>query len=269
MPSAKKISAQQARDKRSKMILIGLLVVLVLVMVIELPSLMGGKKSSAPASTTAATTTGATTTPAGTPAAPSASLATAVVVATPQPGQLRVFSRFGSKDPFHALVVDKSGSSPSSGGAGSTTPAPSKVPPAKTPKSVTFTGQPGATTTTPTGPMVLAAVLKLNGHRVVIPVGTEFPVANPVFKLEAVGRKAMWISLVGGSFGNGDQALKVELGHPVKLVNTTVDTSFVLNLLKMKLVPKPAAPPAAPPTTTTTSTTATSATTTTSPTTTN
>jgi hypothetical protein len=260
------------------MILIGLTVLLVIVMVVELPSLMGGKKTAS--GTPPATTTGVTTTPAapGTPAAasPSSSLA-AVVVATPQPDQLRKFSRFGSKDPFHPLVSSAVGgpSGPTVTGAGGTSPPAAKPPAAKppavtppTPKTLTFTGQPASTTpAAPTGPMVLAAVLKLNGHRVIVPVGTEFPVANPVFKLVAVGRKAMWISLVGGSFGNGDQALKVELGHPVKLVNTTADASFVLNLLKMKLVPKPAAAPT--PTTTSTTTAAATSSTTTSPTTTN
>jgi hypothetical protein len=69
----------------------------------------------------------------------------------------------------------------------------------------------------------------------------------------------MWISLVGGTFGNGQQTLKIERGHPVKLVDTTANLDFVIQLVKMTMVPKPA--PVAV-TTTATSSTTTSATTT-------
>jgi hypothetical protein len=242
-------------------------------MAIELPNLLGGKKGSptaAPA-TTGTSTSSTTTTPAGAPS--SASLASASIVATPQADQLTRFGRFGAKDPFHPLVSVAAGGAPS--GTPQSIPAskPTGTPPASppkpvgTPKTVTFvptpTTKPAAQ---PTGPMVLGAVLTLNGKRQVVPVGAQFPTANPVFKLVAVGRKAMWISLVGGSFGNGGQALKVDAEHPVKLVNTTANLDFVLALLKVKLVPKPPPPPAA---TTTSSTTTSSTSTSTSATTTN
>ena len=267
---AKKLSPQQRRDKRAKVMLGVLSAVLVIVMVVELPSLMGGKKTPRAASATAAsrgTTTGAAgTTPA---VVSSPATASAIVVATPQPGQLRAFSRFGAKDPFHPLVSAASGvrgtrpavpTSPKTG----TPPATPPAKPVGTPKTVTFAPIATKPPAQPTGPMVLGAVITLNGKGQVVPVGGQFPTANPVFKLVAVGRKAMWISLVGGSFGNGNRALKVDAGHPVKLVNTTASLDFVLGLLKVKLVPKPAAP-AAPRTTTgtTTSSSTTSSTTTT------
>lgn len=250
---AKKLTPQQQRDKRAKIMLGVLGVVLLIVMAVELPGLLGGNKSAAPPATVAATTT---TAGAAAPASSGASLASVQVVATPQGSQLTKFARFARKDPFHPLVsaatAPTGGSKPASAPSSPKTGTPPATPPAKpvgTPKTVTFAAKPTTTAAQPSGPMVLGAVLKLNGQRQVVPVGAQFPVANPVFKLVAVGRKAMWISLVGGSFGDGNQALKVEFGHPVKLVNTTADLSFVLDLLKVKLVPKPAAPPPAPATT--------------------
>jgi hypothetical protein len=252
--AAKKQTPQQKRDKRAKIMLAVLGVVLLILMAVEVPSLMSKKSAASSAvvagamtTTTAGAPTGGST-PAPAAAAGGNSLASASVVATSQPGQLTRFSRFAAKDPFHPLVSATSGTG--TGGGTTTTPSspkagtppvtlPSK--PVGTPKTVTFTPKPQTTTPAqPTGPMVLGAVLQLNGVRRVVPVGTEFPQANPVFKLVAVGRKAMWISLVGGSFGGGDQALKVDLGHPVKLVDTTANLDFLLSLLKVKLVPKPA-----------------------------
>jgi hypothetical protein len=261
---AKKLTPQQQRDRRAKKMLAVLGVVLLIAMAIELPGLLGGKKSAAPPSTATSTTTTSST---GAAAAP-ASLASLQVVATPQGGKLVSFGHFSTKDPFHALV-DPSGSasgSSSSGSGGGGTTTGSTAPPATAPASttttpsVTFAVAPTTTTAAPTGPMVLGVVMRLNGKRKVIAPGVPFPAANPVFKLVAVGRKAMWISLVGGTFGNGQQTLKIERGHPVKLVDTTANLDFVIQLVKMAMVPKPA--PVVAVTTTTSSTTTGGATTT-------
>jgi hypothetical protein len=260
---AKKLTPQQQRDRRAKIMLAVLGAVLLIAMAIELPALLGGKKSAAPSSVATSITTTSST---GASAAP-ASLASLQVVATPEGGKLVSFGRFSTKDPFHALV-NPSGSasgSSSSGSGGSGTTTGSTAPPATTPAStttapsVTFAIPPTTTAAAPTGPMVLGVVMRLNGKREIIAPGVPFPEANPVFKLVAVGRKAMWISLVGGTFGNGQQTLKIERGHPVKLVDTTANLDFVIQLVKMTMVPKPA--PVAV-TTTATSSTTTSATTT-------
>jgi hypothetical protein len=255
---AKKLTPQQQRDRRAKIMLAVLGVVLLIAMAIELPGLLGGKKSAAPSSAATSTTTTSST---GAAAAPT-SLASLQVVATPQGGKLVSFGRFSTKDPFHALVNPSASSSSSSGGGtttGSTTP-PAKAPTSTTTApSVTFAIPPTTTAAAPTGPMVLGVVMRLNGKREIIAPGVPFPEANPVFKLVAVGRKAMWISLVGGTFGNGQQTLKIERGHPVKLVDTTANLDFVIQLVRMTMVPKPV--PVAV-TTTATSSTTTSATTT-------
>jgi hypothetical protein len=110
--------------------------------------------------------------------------------------------------------------------------------------------------------MVLAAVLSLNGVRRVVPVNTPFPAKNPVFEVVAVGKKAMWLSLVGGSFGGGQQTLKILRGHPIKLVNETASLNYVIRLVRLTMVPKP--PPVVT-TAATTSASTTAATTTTGP----
>lgn len=276
MPSQKKLNAQQQRDKRAKLLLGLLGVVLLAVLGFEVPGMLGGKKSpaAAPATTSASTTTGGTTT-AGTlgVAAAAATPASFQVVATPQPGQLTKFSRLHAKDPFHALVAvpaagSSTGSSTGSSKGSSTTPA-KQLATATTTTSVAFS-IPKTTTTTAaqSGPLVLAAVLKLNGQRRVIPVGSSFPLVNPVFKLVAIGKGAIWITLVGGSFASGDQTLKIQLKHPIKLVNTTADLDYLIRFVRMMAVHKPLQPVTTATATTTASTTTSTSSTTTAPTTT-
>lgn len=259
--AAKKLTPQQQRDRRAKIMLAVLGGVLLLIVAVEAPGLLAKKKPAAPPAPAVAT---------GSPTAstPGASLASAQVVATPQAGQLHSFTRFAAKDPFHPLI------STAPGAAGATTPSPGRA--AKpgggaaastttaAAPTVTFAQTPTTTAAAQTGPMVLGAVMKLNGVRRLVAVGSLFPTANPVFKLVAVGRKAIWISLIGGSFGNGRQTLKVERGQPIKLVNQTASVSYLLRLVRMTMLPKPATPPAATvPTAATTSTATTTAATTT------
>lgn len=260
--AAKKLTPQQQRDRRAKIMLGVLGAVLVLVMVIELPGLLGGKKSPSAAPATS------TTTPTGAAAGTAdASLAATHVVAAAQPGQLRSFSRFAKKDPFHPLVSTVSHTGGAGGGASKpgSTPAAGAQPKSTTAPTVKFAQT--STTSTPEGPMVLGAVMKLNGVRRVIAVGSTFPAANPVFKLVAVGKKAIWISLIGGSFGDGQQTLKIMRNHPVKLVNTTASLDYLLKLVRMTMLPKPAAATTAatpPPATTAAATTSSTPATTTS-----
>jgi hypothetical protein len=271
MPSQKKLTAQQQRDKRSKIILAVLGLVLLAVLAFELPSMLGGKKTPAAASatTSASTTTGGTTTT-GAPASAAAAAAPVnyQVAATAQPGQLTNFSRLHAKDPFHALVSTSTTGSSTGSSVGSST-GPSTTTPAKQtakPPIVAFLIPKTKTPAAETGPLVLAAVLQLNGKRRVIPVGSSFPLVNPVFKLVAVGKGAIWITLVGGSFASGDQTLKIQLKHPVKLVNTTAGIDYLIGFTRMTAVHKALLPVTTTPATTTTTTT--SSTTTTPPTTT-
>jgi hypothetical protein len=242
MPTTKpkKLTPQQKRDRRAKLLLAVLGILLLVVLAVEVPGMLGGKKTPVAASTTTSattTTTGGSTT-AGAPAAAAAAATPASyqVVARAQPGQLTRFSRLRAKDPFHALVTVPNGGGGSGSSPGS---SPSSTTPAKvaSPASVKFSATP--TSTTPAGPMVLAAVLKLDGKRHVIAVGDSFPLVNPLFKLVAVGKGSIWITLVGGSFASGDTTLKIQLKHPVKLDNTTAGVSYLISLVRVTTVHQP------------------------------
>jgi hypothetical protein len=236
MPSSKRLAQEKARDRRAKIMLAVLGVVLLAVVGFELPTLLGGSGSKTAVMTTA-----------GTPTSAPAVLAPAQASSS----QLASFSRFaGPKEPFHALAAattatgttasTTTGGKGSSGAKGATAPGKIPAPP------VTLSIQPAtkpATTTTQAGPLVPAAVLNMNGTKRVITVGASFPTKHPVFKLLAVGQKTMWLELVNGSLTSGSQTLVVHFGKPLKLVNQTAKLSYLLGFVKTTVAPPP--PPAA------------------------
>lgn len=238
--AARKLTQAQQRDRRAKLMLAVLGVVLLGVVGFEIPSFLGGSgtPSAAPPATTGA----------------SAVLADASAPAAAQ--QLANFSRFSAKNPFHALAGATTGET-------QTAPAKTAQPPKQatttgripTPAPLVLTLHPVTTTTSesskPAGPLVAAAVLRLNGVRHVITVGQTFPDKHPIFKLLAVGSARMWVRLLGGSLTNGSQTLVVHTDRPVQLLNRTADLRYLLRFLRVTV-----APPAAPTTTALTSTVA-------------
>jgi hypothetical protein len=227
--AARKLTQAQQRDRRAKIMLAVLGVALLAVLGFELPSFLGG-------SGTSATSTPATT---GAPAV----LADAPVPAAKQ--QLAHFSRFSAKNPFHALAGTTSTptqTAPSkSAQQTKTTTSPAKLP---TPAPLVLSMHPVTTTTSesskPAGPLVTAAVLRLNGVRHVITVGQSFPDAHPVFKLLAVGSTKMWVRLLGGSLTDGSQTLVVPADRPVQLLNRTADLKYLLRFVRVTVAPPPA-----------------------------
>jgi hypothetical protein len=209
-------------------------VVLLGVVGFEVPSFLGG--SGSPAAAQPPATTGS-----------AAVLADAQV---PVAQQLANFSRFSAKNPFHALA-----GTTTTGGA-QTAPAKTAQPPKQTatagriptPAPLVLTLHPVTTTTSesskPAGPLVTAAVLRLNGVRRVITVGQTFPDKHPVFKLLAVGSSTMWVRLLAGSLTSGSQTLVVHTDRPVQLLNRTADLRYLLRFLRVTVAPPP------PPTTT-------------------
>jgi hypothetical protein len=255
--AASKLTAQQQRDRRAKIVLAVLGVVLLGVLGLQLPKILksGGSSSATPppeTSTTSATTPGGSFT---------ASASGTVN------GQLASFSRFAKKDPFRPLVkaaVSQGSATSTTSAPAASQPAPAATPnpkpdkPQAPPLTLTVKSQP-----VPTGPLVPAALLTFDGKKHVVAMGATFPAKHPLFKLVAISDKAVWLRLVGGSLSNGSQTLKLLRGHPVTLVNATAGTRFVLALIKPTATKPPVASttPAAPapaPTTTATSTTATS-----------
>ena len=230
--AARKLTPAQQRDRRAKIMLAVLGVVLLGVVGFAVPSFLGGSGTSA---TTPSATTGG-----------SAALADAPAPAAQQ--QLANFSRFAAKNPFHALAgttASPTQTAPTKAAQPAaqtpTTTAAGRIP---TPAPLILTLHPVTTTTSesskPAGPLVTAAVLRLNGVRHVITVGASFPDAHPVFKLLAVGSSTMWVRLLAGSLTNGSQTLVVHADRPVQLLNRTADLRYLLRFVRVTVAPPPA-----------------------------
>jgi hypothetical protein len=229
--AARKLTQAQQRDRRAKIMLAVLGVVLLGVVGFEIPSFLGGSGTSAASPPAAATGT-------------SAALVDASVPAAQQ--HLANFSRFSAKNPFHALAGTTTGQT-------QTAPAKTAQPPKQqtttagripTPAPLVLTLHPVTTTTSesskPAGPLVTAAVLRLNGVRHVITVGQTFPDKHPIFKLVAVGTSTMWVRLLAGSLTDGTQTLVVHADRPVQLLNRTADLRYLLRFLRVTVAPPPA-----------------------------
>jgi hypothetical protein len=231
--TTKAAAAQRKRDKRSKVILAVLGVLLLVVLALQLPKLMHSGGSSPTAAAALTDTTG-----------------TPVLASSPPPASLTRFTRFAAKDPFRARVTAPSDAQ-SQTGATSTNAAATK--PAPTPKPKQPVASPLTISVTqaalPAGPRVPAALLTIDGKRTVVPLDAEFPAKHPLFRVMALSQKAIWIQLVGGSFASGKQTLKLDRGRRITLVDDTAGLKMVLVLVKPTTAPKPVAVPA---TTTTT-----------------
>jgi hypothetical protein len=160
-------------------------------------ALMGGSAEPPPppVTTTAPTTTGPTT---PTPPASGASGATGLPDSDPvlQPGlgQLIVFNRFLSKDPFRAKPTIRTSTDEPTGAASS-------------------------------------ASLEVNGNAENVKVGATFPADDPAFRLVAVGGQSAEIGLVSGTFANGQETLSVKVGETLVLVSDPDGTRYAIKLL--------------------------------------
>jgi len=258
----KTVDPLKAKQKKQKILLVGLGVVFVGMLAFQGPRVW--KQLHPPATVpTASYDTATTTTTATTPSlaaptlssgsqAPNAgsSSSTPLVSSTPPAptladGLLTSFSRFASKDPFAQQVSDEqtptsSSSSPggSSKSAGGTKPSSSGGGSAPTPGT---------------------AVISVNGTLYTVAVGRDFPEASesdssivPLFHLVSVTAHTAKISIVGGSYSSGAPAVTLRENKPVTLMNTATGTRY-----KLILKPVGTAVAAAAPTTTNTSTTVT------------
>ncbi len=212
-----------------------------------------GGQTAAPPPTTSASTTGAATAA----VAPVAPAQPSVFTVT----QLSSFSGLSARDVFKSRVSTNVASSASTSPAATTAAASPPPQPAQTHPAQTVAIATPAAPANALGPLLPAALLKLNGTKQVVVVGDAFPTKNPVFRLTAVGRTAMWISLLHGTFAGGGSLLKIRHDHPTKLVSSGgTKLSFLIAILRVTARHVPPAPPA---TTTTAATTTTVAATTT------
>jgi hypothetical protein len=162
----------------------------------------------------------------------STNLVSAVPVA-PDPGQLEAFNRLATKDPFAAQVsASGAGASSGPGSKRSTKPPPVSTTPTPTP-----TPTPSPTTPAPAAPAPWSATISLNGELLSVSVGTDFPQSGAtfnrvgaIFHLVSLTAKTAKISIVGGSYADGANAITLTMGKPVTLQNTADGTRYVLVL---------------------------------------
>jgi hypothetical protein len=218
---------QARRDKRAKMMLAVLGLALLAVLGFEVPHYLKHHSSGSPAAgagTSLVSTTGA----GGVVAAPGVTTSELQAAAEPQTGDLARFSDFSVKDPFESHAGTSTVSTVAAATTTSQKPATSTSTTPKTLTVATSAGKPKVPTT-----LVPAAVLIFDGRQVTIAVGKAFPANKPVFRLAAVGRSAMWVSLVHGTFAGGVTLLKLRLGHPTTLVDSAGKATFSLQLVRV------------------------------------
>jgi hypothetical protein len=227
--------AQEKAKKQKKMAIV-LCAVLALVLVYEVPHTMKlmhpaakapvveASATAAPAPNPAATTPTAGGPPAQSAPSPATSTPAQSIVASVQPtvdpGQLTEFARFASKDPFLESVQKTSGST-----APTSASAPKAPKTAKAPKA-------------PPAPPPGSAVISVNGELASVGVGMDFPtsgtvfnqVGAPLFHLLSLTQKTAKVTIAGGSYANGAQALTLTVGQPVTLQNTADGTRYTLLL---------------------------------------
>lgn len=202
---------RKRKEAQQKKILIALAPVLLGLLVWQGPktysALMGGSAApAAPPATTAPTTTttspvplppGTTPTPpAGGPTS-ATSLSDSDPLLSPETGQLIVFSRFISKDPFRAKPSSTSSTDGSEGPTGNAS----------------------------------SASLEVNGTTEEVKIGDRFPAADPAFRLVNAGGQSAEIGLASGSFANGQETIAVTVGETIVLISDPDGKRYAIKLV--------------------------------------
>jgi hypothetical protein len=233
---AKTIDINAAKQRKQKIILAVLGVVLLAVAAIQVPKLLGGS-SPAPAAANAATdatgitgttgtvagsTTTTTPVPAGVPRAVLVGVTVGSAGRAPAgEGQLRSFTLFTAKDPFvQSLPAETSGSSTSTGA-----PTLSDTQPG----SGGSQGS-GDSSSAPTPGAPLFATISVNGKDVSLEAKDLFPPKQKLFVLVSLNRKTAKIAVAGGAFTDA-QTITLRLGQNLTLVNTATGARYALKLL--------------------------------------
>ena len=202
--SAKAAEAlRKKKEHKQKIILIALAPVLLGLLAWQGPktykSLTAGAATPPPppvVTTTTPTTTGPT--PAGLPGSPTSArdLPDSDPLLSPGSGQLVVFSRFVSKDPFRAkptISVDDPSDQPTGSATGAT--------------------------------------IEVNGASDEVKVGETFPESDGAFRLVAVGTDTAEIGLASGTFSNGQETMALKIGEELILVSEPDGTRYAIKLI--------------------------------------
>ena len=243
---AKTIDNPAQKKRQQTIILVVLGVVLLAVLVVQLPKLRGGSSSPSSsatpatatsedgltpsAATTVATTTAGSTTattpvPAGVPRAVLVGVTVGGgALLKPGEGQLRAFTLFTQKDPFVQRLpqepVATATASPPAAAAGSS-----------------GSGKGGGSTAVPTPEPLVDATISVNGEPEAVTVDQPFPEKDPLFVLRSLKAKSAKIGVAGGAFTDSE-AITLQMGKSLTLVNTATGARYVVKLLYTGSVPE-------------------------------
>jgi hypothetical protein len=256
---AKRVDPLKAKKAKQKKLAIGLCVLLAAVVAFQGPKMMKMMKGPQPAAEAAPATPVATPTATGAvpdPAVPASAapvapaqdavLADSDVAPSAESGQLLSIDSFSTKDPFAQQL---SPSAPSENPA----PANDSAPPATATPTNSSGAPPGTfdplgsnpqdqdpnappvSTTPSVDPPATATetTISINGVTESVAPKSEFPAADPVFVLESLASdgKSALISVAGGSYTNGKQTIKLQIGKRLTLQNTSDGSRYDLELL--------------------------------------
>ena len=261
---AKRVDPLKAKQAKQKKVAIGLCVLLAGVVAFQGPKMLKMMKgpqqapvaeaaapAAAPAAPAAVPGAAVTTPAAAAPVAPGqeAVLADSDVAPDAESGQLLSIDSFSTKDPFAQQVTEVV---PSDNPAPANDSAPPVTPPATdTPSDSgappgTFDplgsnpqdqdpNAPPVSTTPSVDPPATATetTISINGVTESVAPLASFPAADPVFVLESLAKdgKSALISVAGGSYSNGKQTVKLQIGKRLTLQNTSDGSRYDLELL--------------------------------------
>jgi hypothetical protein len=194
---------RQAKERKQKIILIALAPILLGMLAWQGPktykSLTGGAATPPPVATTTPTLPGptGTPTPIASPTNPTG-LPDSDPLLSPETGQLIVFSRFVSKDPFRAKPTISVGGDDQPTGAAT------------------------------------GATLEVNGASDAVKVGDVFPESDGAFRLVAVGTDTAQIGLASGTFSNGQETMSLKVGEELILISEPDGTRYAIKLISVE-----------------------------------
>lgn len=199
--------------------------------------------------------TAAATTPAATAAQPSLLPATPVPVATPS---ATTPSDAAAQATAAQAAVAQAAPAPATATPGSVVPAPSDSPmggPAATPGAAAAPSTavpatavpataapataapagvaPAAATAAPTVGAAPAATIAVNGISEQIAMNGQFPAADPVFRLVALGAGSVQIGVADGGSAGGQQSVTLLRGRPLTLLDTSSGARYELRLVSL------------------------------------
>ena len=257
---AKRVDPLKAKKAKQKKVAIGLCVLLAGVVAFQGPKMLKMMKGPQAAAVAEPATPAATPTP--TPAVPGATVAASptVVPVVPgqeavladsdvapdaQSGQLLSIDSFSTKDPFAQQVtevVPSDNPAPANDSAPPATDSPtdSGAPPGtfdplgSNPQDQDPNAPPVSTTPSVDPPATATeTTISINGSTESVVTLAKFPAADPVFVLESLAKdgKSVEISVAGGSYSNGKQTIKLQVGKRLTLQNTSDGARYDLELL--------------------------------------